>query len=378
MSASFGMMSNKFSELEQSVEGLKLQVGSGDLLTSINVAAGKAIFQVKDGKATGTLMITPQTVYIQDATIKSSQIESLSADKLTAGTIDAKVIKVINLDANAISTGVLGGRKGSWNLTTGHFRNGLTADQYNSDIDDISDFYSVELRNGVLTGRQYGYKLITMNGPSITFWKSWMGSIYANPFPKSTAMADSTMEQFAGIQNTWWMPNDIRDKDGNLQNFCIWHTKDGPMSIAYSDRPRNADEPPKPDEINPYIVFDYNRLLKKSDLPITVYEGVQFCKLSAFLGPAFFSPSLVTIAPVACEYYSDSLKANGIFIGLWKGWGLMINGDGLFWLSGRAAWGGSGYSGSETRDAVTKLNLDGEKYFKSGVYRIEDLTKSLF
>lgn len=205
-----------------------------------------------------------------------------------------------------------------------------------------------------------------------------MGSIYANPFPKSTAMADSTMEQFAGIQNTWWMPNDIRDKDGNLQNFCIWHTKDGPMSIAYSDRPRNADEPPKPDEINPYIVFDYNRLLKKSDLPITVYEGVQFCKMSAFLGPAYFAPSLTIIAPVSCEYYSDSFKSNGIFIGMWKNYGLMINSDGVFWLSGRAAWGGSDYSGSETRDAVTKLDLNGEKYFKSGVYRIEDLTKSLF
>jgi len=45
---------------------------------------------------------------IVDATITNAKIQSLSADKITAGTIDARDINVVNLDANQILAGDIG------------------------------------------------------------------------------------------------------------------------------------------------------------------------------------------------------------------------------------------------------------------------------
>lgn len=56
-----------------------------------------------DGKA---LHINAHTK-IDDATIKSAMIDSIEADKIKAGTLDASQITVINLDANSITTGSL-------------------------------------------------------------------------------------------------------------------------------------------------------------------------------------------------------------------------------------------------------------------------------
>jgi len=48
-------------------------------------------------------------VYIEDATITDAKIASLSADKITTGTLDASVVNVINLNADNITTGKLNG-----------------------------------------------------------------------------------------------------------------------------------------------------------------------------------------------------------------------------------------------------------------------------
>jgi len=49
-------------------------------------------------------------VYIEDATITDAKIASLSADKITTGTLDASQVNVINLNASNITTGTLTGR----------------------------------------------------------------------------------------------------------------------------------------------------------------------------------------------------------------------------------------------------------------------------
>ncbi|MGO1442594.1 MAG: hypothetical protein ACTHWD_00175 [Lactobacillus delbrueckii] len=56
-----------------------------------------------DGKA---LYINADTK-IENATIKSAMIDSIEADKIKSGTLDASQIRVINLDANSITTGSL-------------------------------------------------------------------------------------------------------------------------------------------------------------------------------------------------------------------------------------------------------------------------------
>lgn len=80
------------------------QLVNGNPVASINLS--------KEGKVQidGSHISLNSATTIPDATIKSGMIESLSADKLTAGTIDASQIRVINLDANNITTGTLSAR----------------------------------------------------------------------------------------------------------------------------------------------------------------------------------------------------------------------------------------------------------------------------
>lgn len=74
---------------------VKNLTSNGSILGQINLTDGTVKI---DGKV---VRITGQTV-IDNAVIKSSMIESLTADKLTAGTIDANTIRVINLNANSL------------------------------------------------------------------------------------------------------------------------------------------------------------------------------------------------------------------------------------------------------------------------------------
>lgn len=114
----------QISTLQQDLSGFKTTVKNQNYLSIINQQSGKQIFQVSNGKTTGKLLITPTTVYINDATIKSSHIESLSANKLTAGTIDASQINVINVNASNIAPGIINGYRGYWDLYYGFFYNG--------------------------------------------------------------------------------------------------------------------------------------------------------------------------------------------------------------------------------------------------------------
>lgn len=284
MSASFAMMSNKYSELEQSIEGLKLQVGNGDLLTSINIAAGKAIFQVKNGKATGTLMITPQTVYIEDATIKSSQIESLSASKITAGTLDAKYIRVINMDASAISTGTISGTNGAWDLNTGKFYNG----SYRSGS-------LIEIKGGDFVYRKDGVKKVNFTGTGMSFWGGIQQSM--------SDIDDSLQEEFGKIGTRWWAKdyNYWTDIIG-VKNFSFSHRGDtGTMTISYYNKDTGT--------YAPYIIFDkFNSLHDDYSQPINIQEKVLFKKsLEAING--------FGIHPVTFETHDDDMKYGAFFIG---------------------------------------------------------------
>ena len=78
---------------------------AGDLISGINLGAnGHNRF---DGKLTH---ITGETL-IDNAVIKDGMIASLSASKITAGTIDASKINVINVNASSILAGTLTGMK---------------------------------------------------------------------------------------------------------------------------------------------------------------------------------------------------------------------------------------------------------------------------
>lgn len=79
---------------------INLRVSKGELLSQINIEAGNVLIE----SGTNKLNITPETTYIEDATIKSAMIESLEADKMKTGTLDASKVRLINLDAFSITS----------------------------------------------------------------------------------------------------------------------------------------------------------------------------------------------------------------------------------------------------------------------------------
>lgn len=93
------------SSYTQLADMISLRVEKDDLLSEINVQADKQIFRVGDN----TLMITPETTYIQNGTIKTAAIADAAIT--TAKIKDASIssAKIIQLDAGKITTGELTG-----------------------------------------------------------------------------------------------------------------------------------------------------------------------------------------------------------------------------------------------------------------------------
>ena len=87
------------SKITQLSDNINLKVSKSDLISQINVQAGGVLIT----SGTNKLNITPDTTYIQNSTIKSAMIESLEADKIKTGTLDAGKVKVINIDADNIT-----------------------------------------------------------------------------------------------------------------------------------------------------------------------------------------------------------------------------------------------------------------------------------
>lgn len=87
--------------ISQSERDILMQVQGSDLngqeiISRINLSPGTV-------RISGNKIQIDGNTYIANATIKNSHIASLSADKITAGTLDAAKVRVINLNAQNIS-----------------------------------------------------------------------------------------------------------------------------------------------------------------------------------------------------------------------------------------------------------------------------------
>lgn len=91
-----------YSQITQLSDDILLRVRKGDVINQINISTEGILI---DGAKTH---ITGKTT-IDNAVIKDAMIANVSANKLTAGTIDANKINVINLNANNIAAGTLNG-----------------------------------------------------------------------------------------------------------------------------------------------------------------------------------------------------------------------------------------------------------------------------
>ena len=112
---------------------------SGDVLNSINLLANGT--NRIDGRLTH---ITGQTM-IDNAVIKDGMIASVSANKLTAGTIDARDVNLINLNAGSVTSGTFKGLTFEGGIIRGN--NGNTEINLNSNITTYNGTAKIEFKS---------------------------------------------------------------------------------------------------------------------------------------------------------------------------------------------------------------------------------------
>lgn len=95
---------------------------NGDVLSALNLATGGASLEVGKNK----LVVTPETTFIANGTIKNAMIDTLDAGKIRTGKLDANLVNVINLNASSITSGVLSGDRINGGTITGANINGGT------------------------------------------------------------------------------------------------------------------------------------------------------------------------------------------------------------------------------------------------------------
>ena len=100
------------SEMVQTANDINLRVEKNGVINAVNVSTeGIQIY--------GNKLHITATTYIDSSVIKSAMIDTLTADKITAGTLNGNNVNVINLNASHITTGTLTGSNLQINLSTG-------------------------------------------------------------------------------------------------------------------------------------------------------------------------------------------------------------------------------------------------------------------
>jgi phage minor structural protein len=158
------------SQLTQLQDAINLRVSKGDVLSQINLEANRTLIQ------SGKLVLdAPTVVFTGNAFIPSAAISSLSADKITTGTLNAANLNVINLNASAIVTGTISGANLAINLNTGmvEFQRGrIHSTDNNIDINIDQKYISVtDSNNSVL-----------LKGGSMTFTQPYAFDTDQTPY----------------------------------------------------------------------------------------------------------------------------------------------------------------------------------------------------
>lgn len=172
---------SQFDDAYKSVEATRTQVSqlagswsvknlssAGDVLNSINLLANGT--NRIDGRLTH---ITGETV-IDNAVIKDGMIEKVSANKLTAGTIDAREVNLINLNAKSITSGIFKGLtfeggilRGNNGNTTIDLNNNVTSYNGRATIEFKSPYNSLEFNS---SGRKAFLSPSISTGTQIAAW----------------------------------------------------------------------------------------------------------------------------------------------------------------------------------------------------------------
>lgn len=112
------------SEIQQLKDQIDLKVSKGDVVSELNLEAGRALIS-----SNKIVLDADSVIFNGKAFIPDAAISGISADKINTGTLDAGKINVININADNIHSGTIIGNNSSWNLATG-FLNIGDADNY--------------------------------------------------------------------------------------------------------------------------------------------------------------------------------------------------------------------------------------------------------
>ena len=223
-------ISSKISQLSNDIN---LRVQKGDLISQINIEAGKTLIQSQN------LYLDASTVtFSGNAFIPSAAITDLSADKITAGTLNAGNVNIINLDVNKLVGN-----------TTEFIRSGWT-NAYGSHVQidgggmavTYGDWYTRFDGNGMTfkNGNEVlgGFTRIGMDTAP-----SWYNGLAFNAGGDAEFLSIGAQDYGNDNQNPvpaklLWMRNGINTYGYSPGwNFCddVWANKIGMREIQYQD-----------------------------------------------------------------------------------------------------------------------------------------------
>ena len=145
-----------------------VNVRKNDTLAQINMSAGTTLIQNDK-----IYMDASSTIFSGNAFIPSAAITSLTADKITTGTLNAANVNIINLNANNITTGTINGQNLKIDLNSGEilFQHGrITSALGTLNIDIDTGIMSVTNGNGA--GIYYSNGEMFLNDGPINSWFS--------------------------------------------------------------------------------------------------------------------------------------------------------------------------------------------------------------
>lgn len=194
------------SQITQLKNDINLRVEKGDLISQINLEAGRTLIQSKK-----ILLDAETVVFSGKAFIPSAAITDLNADKITSGTINGANVNVINLNAGNITSGYLNtDRIASRSITASKIKAGeITANEIASGTITANEIASNtitsnEIKAGAITAndiRTGTLESILIKGPNLTidlnsgYMETWSGS-------RSTQFKTGQIEFEDGINET--------------------------------------------------------------------------------------------------------------------------------------------------------------------------------
>ncbi|WP_318628880.1 hypothetical protein [Limosilactobacillus reuteri] len=196
-------------------------VTGGNIMAQINMSAGTTLIQNDK-----IYMDASSTVFSGNAFIPSAAITSLTADKITAGTINGAKVNVINLNANNITAGTLRGSNGEFYLDSGALH--VWQGDHNAWID----------KNGIHDSDNSGNNVWISNGSISAYGNSsgaylFDGGLYLH---KSQSLSDAVLNPNYGsitksdnIVSFGTSGLDIDGKDGFLLRTHGWNDQ----TLAY-------------------------------------------------------------------------------------------------------------------------------------------------